>query len=206
MRFYKNLYWQASLGCDTTLLAASCVDLDNWVMANMSDNPDPLPEHFHIYDVYNNYNFFAYPLPGVHALFEGICQNFSVVADPTDMWIKAWVNVYKPGMSHDWHHHKTHTWLDDSSYKVQHASWHGIYCVVGDDTCTTYKHTETHETVHIPWKDNQLALIENKENWLHRSWKPKQGQQRITVAFNIMHRESIDTFRYANHWMPVIAN
>lgn len=204
MKFTDNLYWKTELSCDTQALAESSTMLDEWTAKNLPNNPDPLPDHFHIHDVYNNYNFFAYPLPGIQCLYDQVCLSFSKISPVEDMWIKAWVNVYNNNSSHSWHAHKPHTWLDYEDFEPVHASWHGIYCVVGDETFTTYKNTRTLESVYIPWEKNQLVFVENQEDWLHRSWKSNSTTPRITIAFNILHRSSIDPFRYANHWLPVI--
>lgn len=202
MRKHKDLYWQTTLDCDLEQLKSSVLTLDEWVNNNLTDNPDPLPDIFHIHDVYNNYNFFAYPLPQTSKLFRGVVNSFSQIESCDDMWIKAWVNVYN-NTAHTWHSHKSHTWLDNPNHKQFAPSWHGIFCVVGDGTCTTYKNVEEDLTVHIPWQPNQLAFIENQAGWSHKCWKPKGDETRITIAFNILHQKDIDPFRYKNHWIPL---
>jgi hypothetical protein len=200
MRYHDDLYWKHQLACDLPGITQGCLELDTWVREHCKDAPDPLDEKFHIHDVYNNYNVFAYPLPGFSELFYQLRESFAQISDASDTWIKAWVNVYNDSASHVWHQHKSHTWLDRDHEPV-HASWHGIYCVRGDDTCTTYR-SKQGVTVHIPWQDNQVAFIQNTPDWMHRSWPSKQEQPRITIAFNVMHRQDIDVFRYHDHWIP----
>lgn len=196
MQLEKNLYWRTCLDQPTDVLRRSVRQLDAWVNENITEAQDALDDRFHIGDVYNGYNLFAYPLDGFSALYRDIRCCFEKISGLSDMWIKAWANVYQ-GRSYTWHSHKTHTWLDQDHCAV-HPSWHGIYCVTADETCTTYKHRDG-ATVHIPWLENQLVFVESQDEWLHRTWPG----ERITVAFNIMHRRDIDPFRYKNHWMPL---
>lgn len=198
MLYHKNLYWSTQLDCELSQLRSSCIKVNDWVNDNIKGTPDPLDSKFHIFDVYNSYNFFGFPLEGISYLSRCIEEHFASICDVNDMWIKGWVNVYQNGQSYDWHTHKQHTWLDQEHTPL-HTSWHGIYCVIGDDTCTTYKH-QTGSTVHIPWKENQLVFVKNTNDWLHRTWSSKN---RITVAFNILHREDIDPFRYGSNWLPL---
>ena len=203
MKQQNNLYWQSKLDLDNEQVLSSCVTANNWVNHNITDCVDPLTDVFHIANVYNSYNLFALPLPGFHQLYSEVCSNIKQVIDSTDYWIKAWVNVYGPDKYHTWHGHKEHTWMDDDSYVAKHNSYHGIVCVNGIDSVTSYK--RDNNTVHIPWtENNQFVLIRNSEDWQHRTWPYKHKGNRVTVAMNLFHRQDIDTFRYGSHWLPVI--
>lgn len=194
-------YWKRTLDCDTDTLNTSCRSIETFVREEFPEPcPDPLSKNFYLYDLYNHYNIFAYPAPQISQLFLGIKTAFKEINSSEGMWIKGWVNIYKGKDSHNWHNHKSYTQEDTNHL---HQSYHGIFCVNGSGSFTTYRNRITKEQHHIQWEPNELAIIPTHDDWLHRSWPYVGDGERITVAFNIMHQDHIDTFRYKNCWTPL---
>jgi len=149
--------------------------------------------------ILNSYNLLLFPLPEIQRLYYSIAGSFKQIRKDSDWWIKCWANVYSDQAHHDWHQHHTHY----TETVPMYPSYHGIFCVQGIDTATTYRNNNTNEQVHIYQKPNQLTLIQNHADWYHRTWPYKQKETRITVAFNIIHRQDLLPFAHINHWMPL---
>lgn len=197
-----NFYWVEQHNLDLAVLADSCkrvVDYANTTLKGTA--ADPMKDNALIGDVYNAYNLLTYPLPGISELYTAINTSWSQLNQGSGWWIKTWANVYENREYHPWHQHKTHIAADYDSHKPSHASYHGIFCISGVDSVTSYRNAE--KTIHIYQKPNQLSIIPNRDDWYHRSWPYPGPEVRITVAFNIMHITEIDPFRYANHWLPL---
>lgn len=199
LTYEKNLYWSEQHNLDLDKLESSCRSVVNYAKTHLIGSAEvsdiPL-----IGDTYNGYNLLLYPLPEIHSLYNSIKSSFRQVEPRGEWWIKTWANVYTNSAHYDWHQHYT-SYVDNPT--AQHNSYHGIYCVAGEDTATTYRNLSTSTTVHIPQTPNQLTLIANHPDWYHRTWPYKGATERVTIAFNILHQDSIDAFRYPNHWLPL---
>lgn len=196
--YEQNLYWREQHNLQLDELAVSCSSIVNYAKTNLRGTAEitdiPL-----IGDTYNGYNLLLYPLPQIHNLYHSIRASFRQIEPLGNWWIKCWANVFENRTHYDWHQHHTHY----KETNCEHASYHGIFCVAGKDTATTYKNFVTQEQVHIHQTPNQLTFIANHPDWLHRTWPYKHKETRITVAFNIIHEDSIDAFKYPNHWLPL---
>ena len=197
-----NFYWVEQHSINLEDLESSCRQIVDYANANLKGiAPDPMRENSLIGDTYNGYNLLLYPLPGISALYNAIRSSWSQLNQGPDWWIKCWANVYTNSQYHNWHQHKTHIAEDYDNYEPQYPSYHGIFCVAGVNTVTSYRNES--QTIHIPQQPNQLSIIPNRDDWYHRTWPYKGEGTRVTVAFNILHRTEIDAFRYANHWLPL---
>jgi hypothetical protein len=198
----ENFYWVEQHSIDLVELERSCRAIVSYADTHLRGTaPDPMHNNALIGDTYNGYNLLLYPLPGISELYNAIRSSWRQLNSEPNWWIKCWANVYTNSQYHDWHQHKTHIAANYDSHEPRWPSYHGIYCVAGENTMTSYR-CENH-TVHIPQTPNQLSLIVNREDWFHRTWPYKGPGDRITVAFNILHGTEIEPFRYANHWLPL---
>jgi hypothetical protein len=199
-QFEKNLYWREQHDLNLVELERSCRSIVNYAETNFRGNivEGDIPL---IGDTYYSYNLLLYPLPEIHNLATAIRKTFLSIQPNTDnWWIKCWANVYTNQAYHDWHQHHTHY----TETEQQQPSYHGIYCVSGDNTVTSYRNIISDcVSVHIPQTPNQLTVVANHPDWYHRTWPYKHTRDRITVAFNIIHGDSIDPFRWPNHWVPI---
>jgi hypothetical protein len=151
-------------------------------------------------NLYAQYNYFLYPIPGLHQLYEKIKETFHTCHSATEpFYMQAWLNVYRTGEFLDWHTH----------WGAEFESWHGFYCVdVEPDSSTTYRlfgrRPELDDIV-IPSKDN-LLVISRSDGDTHRSseWNYKD-RPRITVAFDIVPVSKLYERRNyeKNHWIPI---
>lgn len=197
IRWKQDLYWCEQHSVDLTELAASCRSITQYASTELPQTHTatiPL-----IGDSYYNYNLLLYPLAEINRLYHCIQRTFKQIQPGADWWIKCWANLFEQQAHYDWHQHHTHYGAEPSQY----PSYHGIFCVQGQQTVTTYHNNTTNSRVHIPQLPNQLTVIENHPDWYHRTWPHKHSETRITVAFNILHATSIDSFKYANHWVPL---
>ena len=106
------------------------------------------------------------------------------------------MNIYRKGDFIDWHTH----WPKEKN------SWHGFFCVDCEPSYTTYRLPNRYEPVNVT-SENNLLVIGKSDNDRHRSseW-PYTDRDRITIAFDIIPRQSIvPCFPYdgaLNHWIP----
>lgn len=198
IKYQKNLYWSETHRLNLKDLTDSCTAVVNYAENNLK-NPSLSVDIPLIGDTYNSYNLLLFPLPEIHNLYRSIQSTFKQIRSEPNWWIKCWANVYTNQAHYDWHQHNTHYRGNVPMY----PSYHGIFCVQGIDSATTYRNSTTAEQVHIYQQPNQLSIIQNHPDWSHRTWPYKHPETRVTVAFNIVHLEDIDPFQYVNHWVPL---
>lgn len=196
--FDQNLYWREQHDLKLDELANSCVSVVNYAKTHLQGTAETVDIPL-IGDTYNGYNLLLYPLPQIHLLYHSIRSSFRQIEPAGNWWIKAWANVFENRAHYDWHQHHTHY----NETTAVYPSYHGIFCVAGDDTATTYRNIVSNTTVHIPQTPNQLTFIANHPDWYHRTWPYKHKETRVTVAFNVIHEDSLDAFKYPNHWLPL---
>jgi hypothetical protein len=152
-------------------------------------------------NLYAQYNYFMYPNPGSHDLYEKIKETFHECIGLTQekFYMQAWLNVYRAGEFIDWHSH----------WPAEFESWHGFYCVdVEPKSSTTYRvfgRIPEQEDIVVPSQDN-LLVISRSDGDQHRSseWTNKD-RPRITVAFDIVPMSRLYERRNyeKNHWIPI---
>jgi hypothetical protein len=150
--------------------------------------------------LYAQYNYFLYPIPGLHKLFEKIKETFHACHSAKEpFYVQAWLNVYRAGEFIDWHSH----------WPAEFESWHGFYCVdVEPDSSTTYRlfgKIPEQDDIVVPSQDN-LLVMSRSDGDHHRSseWN-NLDKPRITVAFDIIPvSELYNRGNYEkNHWIPI---
>lgn len=199
LTFEKNLYWTEQHNLDLAQLESSCRSVVNYAETNLKGSAEVVDIPL-IGDTYNSYNLLLYPLPELSKLYHSIRHTFAQIESGENWWIKCWANIYRDKSHYDWHQHNT-SYVDNPNEK--YTSYHGIYCVAGEDTVTSYRNIHSQSAVHIPQTPNQLTIIANHPDWYHRTWPYKGVRERVTIAFNILHSDCIDAFKYANHWLPL---
>jgi hypothetical protein len=157
-------------------------------------------------NVFAQYNYFLYPIPGLHELYEATKETFHKCHSQycnsntkDQFYIQAWLNVYRAGDFIDWHSH----------WPPEFESWHGFYCVdVEPDSYTTYRvfgRIPEVEDIVIPSKDN-LIVMSRSDGDVHRSseWD-RADKARITVAFDIVPMSKLYDrgWNDKNHWIPI---
>jgi hypothetical protein len=196
--FEQNLYWREQHNLQLDELTNSCISIVNYAKTHLQGTAETTDIPL-IGDTYNGYNLLLYPRPQIHNLYHSIRSSFRQIEPSGNWWIKTWANVFENRTHYDWHQHHTHYLETNSNY----PSYHGIFCVAGTDTATTYRNFITQEQAHIHQTPGQLTFIANHPDWYHRTWPYKHEETRITVAFNVIHEDSIDAFKYPNHWLPL---
>lgn len=158
-------------------------------------------------NLYAQYNYFLYPIPGLHELFNEIKETFHKCylrhyngTLPTEpFYTQAWLNVYREGEFIDWHSH----------WPAEFESWHGFYCVdVEPNSSTTYRlfgNIPEKDDIVVPSQDN-LLVISRSDGDIHRSseWN-NLYKPRITIAFDIIPRSELYNRKNyeKNHWIPI---
>ena len=136
------------------------------------------------------YNLLLFTYPQFHELFHNIRNTFLELNDLPDkqFYIAAWLNYYNQGDSIGWHEHLS--W-----------NWHGFFCVDCEPSKTTYRIDGNMIDVN---SENNLLVISKSNGTPHRTWPwPHADRPRITIAFDITTRESIDLNTWSNHWIPL---
>jgi hypothetical protein len=150
--------------------------------------------------LYTQYNVLMYPFPEFHELYEEIKNTFYEVSEGQRLdqkyYIQSWLNVYRKGEFIDWHPH----------WHAYYNVWHGFYCVdVEPNSSTTYRIPINGKEEEVVVKsENNLLVMGKSENDEHRSseWLIEE-YPRITIAFDIVPRTSIDATQNLNHWIPI---
>ena len=139
-----------------------------------------------------------YPFPGFHNIYNEIktmfyeCLKLSNQESQKQYYIECWLNVYNPTDYIDWHSH----------CKPEHNTWFGIYCINVEPSKTTFDFPDVDGYIDVHGTNNLLVMLKGDEN-LHRTWPWEYPTPRITVAFNIVPNDSIDTAQRLNHWIPI---
>lgn len=155
------------------------------------------------------YNFFLFPLPGVHELYTAIKEKFrGIVGSDGAYFIGCWLSYYKHNEFLDWHLH----------LPPEANSWSGYFCVNAEPSKTLFKSQNGVEQVDITNKNNVL-LFTKGDGSLHKTqpWVD-QNSPRITIAFDIIPQNKMlvtasnaewgrDTGyterNWLNHWVPI---
>jgi hypothetical protein len=194
---YKNYVHAKMLDLDINSMRMSCERMRALIQFKFMDSP----QHYSgqatmTTKLYGAYNLLMYSYPQFHELFQEIVTMFRDLYgdDGKKYYIQCWLNVYEKGEFIDWHDH----WLP------QQKAYHGFYCVdVEPDSKTSYALCDDDEIIDVPSRDN-LLVISKSDGDLHRSseWHD-ETRPRITIAFDIVPRESINPEGWLNHWIPI---
>lgn len=194
---YKDYIYTKKIDLDLVKVRESCHSMRKLIQRSFMDKP----QHYSgqatmTTKLFSQYNVLMYSYPQFHELFHEIVKMFREIYgdDGKKYYIQAWLNVYEKGEFIDWHDH----WLP------QQQSYHGFYCVdVEPNSKTSYALRDDDEIIDIPSKDNML-VISKSDGDLHKSseWHDP-NRPRITIAFDIVPRGSINPEGWLNHWIPI---
>ena len=194
---YKDYIHTKQLNLDLKQVRESCISMRKLIQKSFMYQP----QHYGgqatmTTKLFSQYNVLMYPYPQFHELFTEIETMFREVYgyDGKKYYIQCWLNVYEKGEFIDWHDH----WLP------QQKAFHGFYCVdVEPNSSTSYALCDDEDIIDIPSKDNMLVLSKSDGD-LHKSseWHD-ETRPRITIAFDIVPRESINVEGWLNHWIPI---
>lgn len=193
---YKDYIHTKTLSLDLDAVRLSCNNMRKFIQLNFMDKP----QHYSgqatmTTKLYTEYNVLMYPFPEFHELYNEIARMFREVYgfDGKKYYIQCWLNYYEKGEFIDWHDH----WLP------KQKAYHGFYCVdVEPNSKTSYALKDSDDIIDIPSKDNLLVLSKSDGD-LHRSSEWLEERPRITIAFDIVPRESINPTGTVNHWIPL---
>tara|TARA_R100001086_G_scaffold222166_1_gene139575 strand:- start:185 stop:778 length:594 start_codon:yes stop_codon:yes gene_type:complete len=186
------LYSMATDSIDNKKLAKYCMEVEQMLHGDLPKLKEPHEYGAFTTSHHGMYNFLTLPNKEVNKLYyEILKQTFSLLEKKPYM-IKSWLNVFYKGEHLKWHNH----WAPE--YKV----WHGFYCVHVDKSHTDYKIPNVNNIIRIP-STNGLLVIGKSDGDKHCSspWNETK-RPRITIAFDIVPTESIDTKLKINHFIP----
>jgi hypothetical protein len=144
--------------------------------------------------VANSYNLFLYPFYGFPELYSEIRNIFnSTCIVKTPHYIQGWLNYNKLGQNLGWHRH----WSG-----VTNNSIHGVFCVDVKDSKTTYQYIDNQQIEEVYCEDNLLVMA-NSNNNLHKTSDWNYETPRITIAFDIHPIENLQNRLWINHWTPL---
>lgn len=141
---------------------------------------------------HEKYNFLTFPTKEINKLYYELQKNICPYLDDKSYLIKSWLNVFKKEEYVDWHDH----WPPDK--KV----WHGFYCVQVGKSYTEYKIPGVEKIIKIKSEEG-LIVFGKSDGDKHRSSPWKETKRfRITVAFDIIPLDSIESKLHGNHFIP----
>jgi hypothetical protein len=202
IQLHKNYVYTRQLDLNLADQQYSARLMAEYIAKNFKSNPsiDYPVKSTATTKLYAQYNYFMYPFPGLHELYNTVKETFHHCCKSTEpFYTQAWLNVYRTGDYIDWHSH----------WPPEFESWHGFYCVdVEPDSSTTYRlfgeRPEIDDIV-VPSRNNMLVLSRSDGD-VHRSseWN-HLDRPRITVAFDIIPMSKLyDRRNYEpNHWVPI---
>jgi hypothetical protein len=186
-----------TLDLDLAQMKRSCARLHDYVTANITAQRRASPQRALDENVFGRYNVFHFPFPGFHALFREIarCLGAHRCCDRRAAYhVQSWLNVFHGGETVGWHRH----------WKPEARSFHGFYCVDVKGSSTEYRFIDRRCAVEIVGVDNTLVLGP-AEGDVHRTTPRKGKRPRITIAFDIVPQEYLETWDpSSSNWVPLV--
>ena len=141
---------------------------------------------------HHEYNMLTFPAKEINKLYYELQSMICPYLEDRTYYIKSWLNVFRKGQKIDWHDH----W----PYKLK--VWHGFYCVQVGKIYTEYKIPEVKNIIKIISEEG-LIVFGKSDGDKHRSspWRETK-RHRITIAFDIIPIESIESKLQGNHFIP----
>lgn len=179
-------------------LKNSCYLLEKIIIDNFTTEDVTNAHTTVLTKLYSKYNLFLYPLPEFNKLFFFIRDTIREIGGDQDFYIQCWLNIYRKGDFIDWHSH----WPEHLK------TWHGFFCVDCEPSVTTYKIPKKtfikKEVIVDVNSKNNLLVISKSDGDSHRTWAWEHADRdRITIAFDIVPRTSLEYDRNLNHWVPI---
>jgi hypothetical protein len=204
IKLIENYIYTTKLNIDTDVLKSSCDKMYEIIKENFSENKQNyiVGQTTITTKLYTSYNLFLYPLPEFDKLFKEIRSIFfSLTALNTNgkpeniqYYMQCWLNYYNKGDFIDWHSH----------WRPEKKTWHGFYCLDCEPSFTSYRIPSKREIINVTSEKN-LVVISKTDGDKHKSsaWLD-ESRPRITIAFDIVPMEFIDSsVYYLNHWIPL---
>jgi hypothetical protein len=191
--YQKNyLYGKQIKSIDNKKLIEQCLDIEKMLLSNLPNIK--LGWYGNLITAHHSkYTLLTFPIKELNTLYHEIVKNVSPFLDKEKCYmIKSWMNVFRKGEKVDWHDH----W--PSEKKV----WHGFYCVQVGKSYTEYKIPKVKKIIKVISKEG-LLVFGKSDGDKHRSseWK-EENYPRITLAFDIIPVESIESKYQLNHFIP----
>jgi len=141
---------------------------------------------------HEKYNFLTFPTKEINKLYHELQKVIYPYLEDRVYYIKSWVNVFRKNQKVDWHSH----------WSPEKKIWHGFYCVQVGKSHTEYKLPGVKKTIKIISKEG-LIVFGKSDGDKHRSsqWKEKE-KPRVTIAFDIIPLDSIESKLQGNHFIP----
>lgn len=202
--FIKDEVYIKKLNLDTASIKNSCEKVYNILsQVNKNYHDDEFSPASNSTKLWKHYNTFFNPYDGFYELFDSIRQTFYEIK-PREFdgkyYIQSWINCYQKGEYIDWHSHSN---TPDRQFMT------GYYSVSGEPSFTTFRYQDGIE-YNVYNKEDNLVFTKMGGQYRyseHRTWPWDQDQPRISIAFEIIHREGIPQWfpkeEMFNHWMPI---
>jgi hypothetical protein len=141
---------------------------------------------------HQRYNLLTFPTKEINQLYFELQKIICPYLENKIYYIKSWLNVFRKGQKVDWHDH----------WSPEKKVWHGFYCAQVGESYTEYKIPNVKKTIKIISKEG-LIVFGKSDGDKHRSseWK-EQNYPRITLAFDIVPLNSIESKLQGNHFIP----
>lgn len=194
MNLIENYVYTKKLNRDLQEMRESCDKMYEHITQTYKSGNTVSPQSTLTTRLYKQYNLLLFTVGQFHELFTDIKNTFfelnPVLEEPH--YLQCWLNYYQKDNYIDWHGH----------WPSELKSWHGFYCVDCEPSCTTYL-LPSGTKVDIN-SENNLLVLSKSEGDKHRTWPwPYSDRPRITIAFDIAPRSSIDFKTWSNHWIPL---
>jgi hypothetical protein len=176
---------------DNQKLAEDCLDIEKVLLSNLP-NIDKKWYGSLSTAHHERYNILTFPTKELQKLYYELQNLICPYLKNSTYLIKSWLNVFRKNQKVDWHNH----------WKPEKKVWHGFYCVQVGKSYTEYKIPNVKKTIKITSKEG-LIVFGKSDGDKHRSslWK-EINKPRITIAFDIIPLDSIESKLQGNHFIP----
>ena len=183
-------------------LTDTCLNINQYLKSYLDEHDDDYVDSSFLAPLstrcYNQYNLLCFIKQPLHSVFKNIKEMFADIVgsdiNKKEYFIQCWLNVFSeksPGLG--WHSH----------FEVELDAYHGFLVVSNtSNTYTEYKKPDN-STFKIPSNEGLLVMTKSY-NDLHRTSPLKRGENRITIAFDIVNSSSLEDYTYqSSHWIPI---
>lgn len=141
------------------------------------------------------YNLFAYPNKELIKLYFNLQKSLKEVVRPGQYYLRCWLNAFERGSKIQMHQHH------DTSAKA----YHGFYCVntEGEKSSHTDYRIVGEEDIRIISRNGCLIIGDSGEDY-HASSKWMNDEYRITIAWDLLPVESLQTFNSIHDYIPML--
>lgn len=201
-KIIENYAFVKQTNINTKELTDTCLNINKYLGSYLDEHDDNYVDNSFLAPLstrcYNQYNLLCFIKPPLHSVFKNIKELFADIVgndiDEKEYFIQCWLNVFSeesPGLG--WHSH----------FEDELDAYHGFLVVNStSNTYTEYKKPDN-STFKIPSKEGLLVMTKSY-NDLHRTSPLRKGENRITIAFDIVNSNSLEDYTYqSSHWIPI---